>query len=146
VRIGDAPAPHRLEGHAWERLESALEKSGTADPVDVVALRDFDEQLSYAIKFVSYHRPGRRRVPLPRDRLVEVVGRDIATRTSCSPMAPVVAAADSSSTSSPRCFATWPLRPARLLRWSRLDLGPSGDARVDRAGRISMRLMRITVL
>jgi hypothetical protein len=61
-----------VDAHAWRRLESALEKSGTADPVDVVALRDFDEQISYAIKFVSYHRPGRRRVPLPPDRLVEL--------------------------------------------------------------------------
>jgi hypothetical protein len=61
-----------VDAHAWERLEAALEDSGTADPVDVVPLRDFDEQISYAIKFTSYHQPGRRRVPLPRDRLVEL--------------------------------------------------------------------------
>ena len=35
-------------------------------------LRDPDEQLSYCIKFVTYHQPGRRRVPLPPDRLVEL--------------------------------------------------------------------------
>ena len=46
--------------------------SGTAYPVDHVPLRDPDEQLSYCIKFVTYHQPGRRLVPLPPDRLVEL--------------------------------------------------------------------------
>ena len=54
------------------QLEAALEKSGTADPVRPVALRNPDEQLSYCIKFVTYHQPGRRLVPLPPDRLVEL--------------------------------------------------------------------------
>jgi len=49
-----------------------LQKSDTADPVKVDELRDPDEQLSYCIKFVTYHQPGRRRVPLPGDRLVEL--------------------------------------------------------------------------
>ena len=57
---------------SWERLEAALAKSGTADPVDVRALCDPDEQLSYCIKFVTYHQPGRRPVPLPPDRLAEL--------------------------------------------------------------------------
>jgi len=61
-----------VDPRAWKRLEVALEKSGTAYPVDPVALRNPDEQLSYCIKFVTYHRPGRRRVPLPPDRLVEL--------------------------------------------------------------------------
>ena len=57
---------------AWEQLEAALQDSGTAKPVEVVGLRDPDEQLSYCIKFVTYHQPGRRLVPLPPDRLVEL--------------------------------------------------------------------------
>ena len=61
-----------VDPHAWTQLEAALEKSGTADPVDIRALCNPDEQLSYCVKFVSYHQPGRRRVPLPRDRLVEL--------------------------------------------------------------------------
>ena len=61
-----------VDANAWEQLEAALKKSGTAKPVDHVALRDPDEQLSYCIKFVTYHQPGRRLVPLPRDRLVEL--------------------------------------------------------------------------
>jgi hypothetical protein len=61
-----------VAAHAWRRLESALEKSGTADPVRVVPLCDPDEQLSYCIKFVTYHQPGRRRVPLPPNRVVEL--------------------------------------------------------------------------
>jgi hypothetical protein len=61
-----------VAAHAWRRLESALEKSGTADPVRPVALCNPDEQLSYCIKFVTYHQPGRRVVPLPGERLVEL--------------------------------------------------------------------------
>ena len=61
-----------VDANAWEQLEAALEKSGTADPVRPVALCNPDEQLSYCIKFVTYHQPGRRRVPLPPDRLVEL--------------------------------------------------------------------------
>ena len=61
-----------VDAVAWKRLAAALEDSGTAKPVDVDPLRDPDEQLSYCIKFVSYHQPGRRRVPLPPDRLVEL--------------------------------------------------------------------------
>jgi hypothetical protein len=62
----------RVAAHAWKQLEAALEDSGTDDPVRVKLLRDFDEQLSYCIKFVTYHRPGRDYRPLPRDRLVEL--------------------------------------------------------------------------
>jgi hypothetical protein len=61
-----------VDPSAWERLEAALKDSGTDEPVQAVALRDPDEQLSYLVKFVTYHRPGRLRVPLPRDRLVEL--------------------------------------------------------------------------
>ena len=61
-----------VDADAWGQLEAALEDSGTAKPVDHVPLRDPAEQLSYCIKFVSYHQPGRRLVPLPPDRLVEL--------------------------------------------------------------------------
>jgi hypothetical protein len=61
-----------VDADAWEQLEAALEDSGTAKPVDHVPLRDPAEQLSYCVKFVSYHQPGRRLVPLPPDRLVEL--------------------------------------------------------------------------
>jgi hypothetical protein len=61
-----------VDPNAWAQLEAALKKSGTAKPVKVVGLRDPDEQLSYCIKFVTYHQPGRRLVPLTRDRLVEL--------------------------------------------------------------------------
>ena len=61
-----------VDANAWEQLEAALQNSGTAKPVKVVGLRDPDEQLSYCIKFVTYHQPGRRLVPLPPDRLVEL--------------------------------------------------------------------------
>ena len=61
-----------VAAHAWQQLEAALEKSGTADPVRVVPLRDPDEQLSYCVKFVTYHQPGRRPFGLPPDRLVEL--------------------------------------------------------------------------
>ena len=61
-----------VDANAWEQLEAALQDSGTAKPVEVVGLRDPDEQLSYCIKFVTYHQPGRRLVPLPPDRLVEL--------------------------------------------------------------------------
>jgi hypothetical protein len=61
-----------VEPNAWTQLEAALEKSGTADPVKWDPLCDPDEQLSYLIKFITYHQPGRRPVPLPRDRLVEL--------------------------------------------------------------------------
>jgi hypothetical protein len=61
-----------VDADTWKRLEAALKDSGTADPVRPVPLRHPDEQLSYCIKFVTYHQPGRRRVPLPPDRLVEL--------------------------------------------------------------------------
>ena len=61
-----------VDPHAWARLAVALHDSGTAEPVDNVALRNPDEQLSYCIKFVTYHQPGRLLVPLPADRLVEL--------------------------------------------------------------------------
>jgi hypothetical protein len=56
----------------WKQLEAALENRGTDDPVRVKLLRHPDQQLSYCIKFVTYHQPGRRLVPLPPDRLVEL--------------------------------------------------------------------------
>ena len=61
-----------VAAQAWKQLEAALEDSGTDDPVRSVPLRDPDKQLSYCIKFVTYHQPGRRLVPLPSDRLVEL--------------------------------------------------------------------------
>jgi hypothetical protein len=61
-----------VDADAWKRLEAALEDSGTDDPVRPLPLRDPDEQLSYCVKFVTYHQPGRRKVGLPPDRLVEL--------------------------------------------------------------------------
>jgi hypothetical protein len=57
---------------AWAQLEADLADSGTEDPVRAYALSNPDKQLSYCIKFVTYHQPGRRLVPLPADRLVEL--------------------------------------------------------------------------
>ena len=91
-----------VDPNAWDQLEAALKQSGTADPVRPVALRNPDKQLSYCIKFVTYHQPGRRLVPLPPDRLVELADWWSRHRFEdfLSPMAPVVAAASSSSISS----------------------------------------------
>ncbi len=61
-----------VAAQAWQQLEAALKQSGTADPVRVVPLRNPDEQLSYCVKFVTYHQPGRLRFGLPPDRLVEL--------------------------------------------------------------------------
>jgi hypothetical protein len=61
-----------VAAQAWKQLEAALEKSGTADPVRPLPLRDPDHQLSYCVKFITYHQPGRRKVGLPPDRLVEL--------------------------------------------------------------------------
>jgi hypothetical protein len=61
-----------VAAQAWKQLEAALKNSGTWRPVQVEELRDLDEQLSYCVKFVTYHQPGRRIVPLPPDRLVEL--------------------------------------------------------------------------
>jgi hypothetical protein len=62
----------RVAADAWDQLEADLKHSGTAYPVRVLPLRDPDEQLSYCIKFVTYHQPGRAYRPLPADRLVEL--------------------------------------------------------------------------
>ncbi len=61
-----------VDPQAWERLETALKKGGTSKPLKRDPLCDPGEQLSYCIKFMPLHRPGRRRVPLPSDRLVEL--------------------------------------------------------------------------
>jgi hypothetical protein len=61
-----------VAAQAWDQLEAALEDSGTADPVMPKPLRNPDVQLSYCIKFVTYHQPGRLRFSLPPDRLVEL--------------------------------------------------------------------------
>jgi len=69
-----------VDAEAWDALEEKLAKSGRAMPLLVKNLNDPKRQLSYAQKFVTYHRPGRRTgkrpalpYPLPRDRLVELV-------------------------------------------------------------------------
>jgi hypothetical protein len=61
-----------VAAQAWEQLEAALAKSGTWRPVKVDELRDPDRQLSYCVKFLSCHQPGRRLIPLPPDHLVEL--------------------------------------------------------------------------
>ena len=51
---------------------------GSADPIQTDELRDLRKQLSYLVKFHTYHRPGQSRAnrrarayPLPPDRLAE---------------------------------------------------------------------------
>jgi hypothetical protein len=61
-----------VDPQAWKQLEADLAKSGTADPVRPLPLRHPDKQLSYCCKFLTAHQPGRRLVPLPPDRLVEL--------------------------------------------------------------------------
>jgi hypothetical protein len=61
-----------VDAVTWGQRKAALKDSGTARPVVKKLLSDPDEQLSYCIKFVDYHRPGRKRVPLKPDRLVEL--------------------------------------------------------------------------
>jgi hypothetical protein len=63
---------------AWGKLDKAWANSGTGDPIQTDELRDLGEQLSYLVKFHTYHKPGESRAnrrarayPLPRDRLVE---------------------------------------------------------------------------
>lgn len=63
----------------WDRLDEAWVDSGTEDPIMTEELRDLGEQLSYLVKFHTYHRPGQslanRRAPayaLPDDRLAEL--------------------------------------------------------------------------
>ncbi len=61
-----------VDAVTWDQLEASLKDSGTAKPVLRKLLSNPDVQLSYCIKFVDYHRPGRNRVPLKPDRLVEL--------------------------------------------------------------------------
>ena len=62
-----------------EKLEEAYADSEIDDPVDPVPLNNPDLQISYLVKFVTYHRPGKRRgnrppraYPLPASRLAEL--------------------------------------------------------------------------
>jgi hypothetical protein len=64
---------------AWDQLDEAWADSGVADPIQRDELRDLAEQLSYLVKFHTYHKPGQsltnsraRPYPLPRERLVEL--------------------------------------------------------------------------
>jgi hypothetical protein len=64
---------------AWAKLRAALRNSESAIPLKVQSLRDVERQVSYIIKFTTYHRPldrdggGRSRaVPLPLARLAEL--------------------------------------------------------------------------
>lgn len=63
----------------WAKLEEAYADSEIDDPVDPVPLNNADLQISYLVKFVTYHRPGKRRgnrppraYPLPASRLAEL--------------------------------------------------------------------------
>ena len=69
----------RVPQKAWDSLEEKLATTGRADPLDVQDLNDPERQISYTIKFVTYHRPGTigpdghaRAYPLPPDRLAEL--------------------------------------------------------------------------
>ncbi len=44
---------------AWEALEGQLAGSGRFDPLRVDELQNPERQLSYALKFATYHRPGK---------------------------------------------------------------------------------------
>jgi hypothetical protein len=64
---------------AWGQLDEAWANSGTADPIQTDELRDLGEQLSYLVKFHTYHKPGQSRAnrrarayPLPPERLAEL--------------------------------------------------------------------------
>jgi hypothetical protein len=64
---------------AWDTLDDAWADSGTGDPIQRDELRDPAEQLSYLVKFHTYHKPGQSRAnrrarayPLPPDRLAEL--------------------------------------------------------------------------
>jgi hypothetical protein len=72
LAIGVPPA-------AWKRLRRTLRGVGPKYPVKARRLRNPEAQISYAVKFVTYFRPGARRggtrppaVPLPPDRLAEL--------------------------------------------------------------------------
>ena len=63
----------------WDRLDEAWADSGTGDPIKADELRDLGKQLSYLIKFHTYHKPGQssanrraRAYRLPPDRLAEL--------------------------------------------------------------------------
>jgi hypothetical protein len=64
---------------AWDKLDDTWADSGTDDPIQPVELCDPAEQLSYLVKFHTYHKPGQSRAnrrarayPLPPDRLAEL--------------------------------------------------------------------------
>jgi hypothetical protein len=64
---------------AWAALEEKLADCGRSDPVDHQELVNPERWLSYALKFVTYHKPGKAglngdelKVPLPPDRLAEL--------------------------------------------------------------------------
>jgi hypothetical protein len=63
---------------AWDKLDDTWADSGS-DPIQPVELCDPAEQLSYLVKFHTYHKPGQSRAnrrarayPLPPDRLAEL--------------------------------------------------------------------------
>jgi hypothetical protein len=117
-----------VDANAWERLEAALEDNGTAKPVDHVPLRDPAEQLSTASSSLAIINPDAALSPCRRiaSSNSRSGGRDIASRTSCSPMAPVVAAVASSSTSS-RAGVLCPARLSRGDGGGVERVGESGD-------------------
>jgi hypothetical protein len=64
---------------AWGRLDQAWANSGTKDPIKTDELHDPAKQLSYLVKFHTYHKPGQSRAnrradayPLPVERLGEL--------------------------------------------------------------------------
>jgi hypothetical protein len=68
-----------VSAEAWAALEKKLENCGRSDPVDHKELVNPERWLSYALKFVTYHKPGKvgengneLKVPLPPDRLAEL--------------------------------------------------------------------------
>ena len=68
-----------VPAEAWAALEEKLANCGRSDPVDHEELVNPERWLSYALKFVTYHKPrktdqnrGERKVRLPPDRLAEL--------------------------------------------------------------------------
>jgi hypothetical protein len=67
-----------VPSEAWKRLRAMLSDSGAGIPLKVQPLRDVEYQISYLLKFVTCHWPGKRGrsgrgrpYPLPADRVAE---------------------------------------------------------------------------
>jgi hypothetical protein len=129
-----------VDASAWEQLEAALADSGTDDPVRAYELSNPDVQLSYCIKFVDYHRPGPKRVPLKPDRLIELAAWSSRHRLEDFLFVyGLPRRAVASTSTSPRYFAPLPIVRTSICHDGVVPtLGYRSDARVGCAVRISI--------